>query len=250
MAKIIITANQKGGVGKTTTALAMAGILAKKGKRVLLVDLDPQGNATLGCGAGNDDFATITDVLSNEVDIKEAIVKMAEFDVIQGCQSLANFEQELMSKLGREYRLKEVLDKVTDCYEYIIIDTPPQLSILTVNALTACDEVIIPALADIFSLQGIGQLIETIAEIKKYSNEKIVVSGILLTKFSEKATLSKDVKELIEKYAIDNGTKLFNTKIRETVAVKESQIEQRVLTEYKRATALSDYEEFIKEILR
>ena len=246
---IITIGNQKGGVGKTTTALAMASILGRKGYKVLLIDLDAQGNASLATGVTSENIPSIVDVMRNEIEIQNAILHFNEYDLLASSKALDTLQNQLMEEMGREYKLKEVLEPIKNKYDYIIIDTPPHLSILTVNAFTCSDKVIIPALADIFSLQGIGQVFVSIDGVKQYTNDKIQVAGVLLTRYSDRATLSKDVRDLIGKYSSSQNTKLFNTTIRENIAVKESQLEQKSLCDYRRATAAKDYEVFIEEFL-
>ncbi len=245
---IITIGNQKGGVGKTTTALAMASILGRKGYKVLLIDLDAQGNASLATGVTSENIPSIVDVMRNEIEIQNAILHFNEYDLLASSKALSTLQNQLMEEMGREYKLKEVLEPVKNKYDYIIIDTPPHLSILTVNAFTCSDKVIIPALADIFSLQGIGQVFVSIDGVKQYTNNKIQVAGVLLTRYSDRATLSKDVRDLIGKYSSSQNTKLYTT-IRENIAVKESQLEQKSLCDYRRATAAKDYEVFIEEFL-
>ncbi len=245
---ILTIGNQKGGVGKTTTALSISSILGKNGKKVLLIDLDAQGNASLASGAMGD-FPTIADVMQKQIDVANAIQHLESYDLIANSKSLSQLQNQLMEEMGREYRLDEVLQPIKANYDYIIIDTPPHLSILTINAFTACDFVVIPALADIFSLQGIAEVMQSIDGIQHYTNPKIKVAGVLLTKYSERATLSKDVRDLMQKYATSQGTQLFPTTIRENVAIKESQLEQKSICDYKRATSTKDYEVFVTELL-
>ena len=151
---------------------------------------------------------------------------------------------------GKEYRLKEALESIRDMYDYIIIDTPPALGILTINALTACNSVIIPAQAEIYSLQGIEQLSETMKPVKKYCNPSLSIKGILLTRYSQRAVLSREVDEITKQLAAKLGTKIFNTAIRENISVKEAQISQKSLFEYApNSNAAKDYTSFIEELL-
>lgn len=247
-AKIIAIINQKGGVGKSTTAEALVAGLTLKGYKCLAIDLDAQGNLTYTAGATTDG-ATALGVLTGEVKIKDAIQHTASGDIIAASKALSGADA-FIKDTGKEYKLKEALESIAGEYQYIIIDTPPALGILTVNALTACNSLIIPAQADIYSLQGIEQLAETIKPVKKYCNHNLAIEGILLTRYSSRSVLSREVAELAEQLAEKLGTKLFKTTIREAVAVKEAQISQQSLFDYApKAKVTEDYRAFIKEFL-
>ncbi len=249
MSKVYTITNQKGGAGKTTTALALAAGLSLKGYSVLSIDLDAQSNMTYTAGVRTDE-ATALGVLTREVETTAAIQHAESGDFIAASKALAGADA-FITDTGKEYRLKEALEPIQEEYDFIIIDTPPALGILTINALTACDSVIIPAQADIYSLQGIEQLAETIKPVKKYTNPALTIEGILLTRYSPRSVLSREVAELAEQIAGRMGTKLFKTTIREAVAVKEAQISQRSLYSYApKAKVTEDYSRFIAEILR
>lgn len=248
MTKCIAIINQKGGVGKSTTAEALVAGLTLKGYKCLAIDLDAQGNLSYTSGASTDG-ATALGVLTGEVKIEGAIQHLPSGDIIAANKALAGADA-FIKDTGKEYKLKEALENIAGEYQYIIIDTPPALGILTVNALTACDSVIIPAQADIYSLQGIEQLAETMKPVKKYCNPNLSIEGILLTRYSPRSVLSREVAELAEQLANKLGTKLFKTTIREAVAVKEAQISQQSLFDYApKAKVTEDYRAFIKELL-
>ena len=248
-AKIFAIINQKGGVGKSTTAEAMASGLTLKGFRCLSTDLDAQGNMTYTVN-GNTDGATVLGVLMGEVKPFDAIQHTDGFgDIIVSSKALSGADG-FITITGKEYRLKEALEKVCDMYDYIIIDTPPALGILTVNALTACHSVIIPAQAEIYSLQGIEQLSETMKPVRKYCNPQLDIAGILLTRYSQRTVLSREVAEMAKQLAQKLGTKIFSTSIRENISVKEAQINQKSLFEYApNSNAAKDYAAFIEELL-
>lgn len=246
--KIIAVINQKGGVGKSTTAEALIAGLSLKGYSCLAIDLDAQGNFSYTAGAKTDG-ATILGVLTGEVKAKDAIQHLQSGDMIAASNTLAGADA-FITNTGKEYKLKEALEELKGMYQYIIIDTPPALGILTVNALTACHSVIIPAQADIYSLQGIEKLAETIKPVKKYCNPSIYIEGILLTRYSPRSVLSRDVAEIAEKLAEKLGTKVFKTTIREAIVIKEAQISQQSLFEYApKAKVTEDYRAFIEELL-
>jgi chromosome partitioning protein len=247
--KTIAVINQKGGVGKSTTAATLAAGLSIKGYRTLAIDLDAQGNLTYTAKAATSG-ATILGVLTGEVKAADAIQHLAGGgDIIPASKALAGADA-FISDTGKEYRLKEALEPIAAAYDFIIIDTPPSLGILTINALTACHSVIIPAQADIYSLQGIEQLGETMQPVRKYCNPALYIEGILLTRYSPRAILSREVAQLAEQLAERLNTKLFKATIREAVAVKEAQISQRTLYEYApKAPVTADYTAFIDELL-
>lgn len=247
--EIIAIINQKGGVGKTTTALTLGAGLKERGYKTLLIDLDPQTNLSLTTNT-NRANKTILGILTGEVEAQEAIINSPEFaDVIPASKNLAGADS-FITGTGKEYSLKEALEPIKANYDYIILDTPPALGILTINALTACDSVIIPAQADIYSIQGVTQLLETIEPVRRYTNSDITIKGILLTRFNSRTTLSNELRELLEDKARELNTKVFKSTIREAIAVKESQILGRSLFNYKpSANVTNDYREFIKELI-
>lgn len=248
MSKVYAIINQKGGVGKSTTAEALAAGLSLKGYKTLSIDLDAQANMSYTAGAKTDG-ATALGVLTGEVTTAAAIQHTKSGDIIAASKALAGADA-FIADTGKEYRLKEALESVKAAYDYIIIDTPPALGILTINALTACDSVIIPAQADIYSLQGVEQLAETMKPVKKYCNPALTVEGILLTRYSSRSVLSRDVAELAAQLAGKLGTKLFKTTIREAIAVKEAQISQQSLYSYApKANVTEDYNRFIAELI-
>lgn len=246
--KTLAIINQKGGVGKSTTAQALAAGLALKGYKVLTVDLDPQGNTSFSLGATTDG-ATALGVLLAEVKPEDAIQPTKYGAVIAGSKALAGADA-FLTEIGKEYKLKEALEQVGGGYDYIVIDTPPALGILTINALTACDSVIIPAQADIYSLQGVADLADTIKQIKKYCNPALTIEGILFTRYSSRSAFNKELAGLAGELAAKLGTRVFTTTIREAVAVKKAQAAQQSLFEYDpKAKVTEDYTALVEELL-
>lgn len=247
MSTVIAVTNQKGGVGKTTTSSALCGVFAAAGKRVLAIDLDPQGNLTFSLGA-SDEKHTIHDVLKGAVPIEDAIQQTKNCDVIPSNILLSGSELELTS-VGREYILKEKLEPVLGRYDYILLDTPPALSVLTINAYTAANDLIIPMTPEILSLQGISQLKDTIFAVKKYYNRSLRVRGILLTKYNPRILLTKEVEELAGIVAEQLGTVVLETKISPSIAVAEAPAHQKTITRYAPKTkATKDYAALVKEL--
>ncbi len=202
MAKIIALTNQKGGVGKTTTAVNLTASLVVAGKNVLLCDFDPQGNATSGMGVNPSKLKkTIYDLLVEEKpDVKSAVIKSKWADVLGSNVNLAGAELDLVSLENREFRLKSVLDEVKNDYDYIIIDCPPSLGILTINCLCAADSFIVPLQCEYYALEGLTQLISTVKAVQKRFNPEIFLEGILLTMFDGRTNLSMQVVEEVKKH--------------------------------------------------
>ena len=247
MNEIIAVINQKGGVGKSTSVHALGAGLAIKKHKVLFIDLDPQGNLSYALNLNSD--VTSFEVIMNQAKISEAIQKCSIGDGIASSSELSAADIAL-TKTGKEYRLKEALEIIRNDYSYIIIDTPPALGILTINALTACTSVIIPAQADIFSLQGIGQVYNTIKAVQQYCNPSLFIRGILITRYNARSILSRDVSEMIADTAAKLHTCVFKTAIRESVSIKEAQAKQEDIYSYApKSNPAIDYEAFVKEFL-
>lgn len=245
--KVIAVVNRRGGVGKTATAHALGAGLRERGFKVLFVDLDSQSNLTFDLGAKAQALTTM-EVLTGTASAEEAIQKTQGGDIIPASPSLAGADITIEGT-GKEYRLKEALEDVKG-YDYIIIDTPPALSVLTINALTSADLAVIPAQAEIHSLQGISLLNEAIEAVKRYTNPKLKIAGILITRYAGRAILSKQMKESLQERAEELKTKVFNTPIRECIAIKEAQAMQRdIFTYAPKSNATEDYNAFIEELL-
>lgn len=247
--KAITAINQKGGVGKTSIALATAHGLARGGARVLFIDLDPQQNASSVLGVKGE-TPTSLDLLEGNAGTAETIKKAGALDAIPADPQAAGADKRI-DGVGAEHRLREAIEGIAASYDYCIIDTPPALGILTANALTASDTAVIPAQADIFSLEGISQLAQTIQAIRQYSNPSLTLSGILLTRFNARATLSRDIREAAQDAAEALGTRVFDATIREGIAVKEAQAMGRSVYEYApRANVTKDLEAYLEELKR
>ena len=201
MGRIIAIANQKGGVGKTTTAINLSACLAEAGQRVLTIDIDPQGNTTSGLGIEKDEVEnTIYEVMLQEVDITEAACKNVfdNLDVIPSNVNLAGAEIDLIDINDREYVLKNAIDEIRDNYDYVILDCPPSLSILTVNAMTAADTVLVPIQCEYYALEGLTQLIHTINLVKKKLNPELELEGVVFTMYDSRTNLSLQVVENVK----------------------------------------------------
>ena len=248
---IVAVANQKGGVGKTTTAQALAAGLAERKYRVLGIDLDPQGNFSTACGAENYNVLTVYEVMMRGADIREAIQHMkGGYDVVPANIMLAGAEQEL-SQTGKEHRLKEAVSVVAGEYDFIVIDTPPSLGVLTVNAFTCATDILIPTTAGIFATAGISQLNETVSSVQKYCNPGVKIRGILFTRFNPRANISRQIKELTEQLSEYISAPIYQTYIRAGVVVEEAQANKADIFNYAgKSTVAEDYRTFIEEFLK
>lgn len=250
MTMIITITNQKGGIGKSTTAHNIGAGLALKGKKTLLIDLDPQGNLSMSCGIA-EPAKTVYSILTGKATAKEVIKPVKKnLDIIPAALNLSTADLDL-TDVGKEYKLTEAIEPVRDDYDYIIIDTPPALGILSVNALTAAHRVIIPAQADIFSLEAIRQLNGTIAQVQKYTNKELKIAGILLTRYNNRNILTQNLTEVLQKTAKQLNTKIFKNTIRETVAMREAQAKRKDIFTYAKTSGVaSDYMGLVGEIMK
>lgn len=252
MAKIITLANQKGGVAKTTTSLALTSGLTNHGYRVLGVDLDPQSNFSLSSGIDTVELEeTLYDVFKRTTDANSVLLTSPlGYDVLPGGLSLAGADMDF-TQTGREYMLKEALETLGKEYDYIIIDTPPTLGILTTNAMAASDSVIVPMAADLYSIQGLSQLNGLISNVRKYCNQNLKLAGLLITKYHGNQNISKAVSEKIAEIAQELNTNVFKATIRESVAIREAQLlHSDIFKDAPKANATVDYAEFINELLK
>jgi chromosome partitioning protein len=249
--RIIAIANQKGGVGKTTTSVNLSACLAYLGKKVLLVDIDPQGNASSGVGVSKGEInQCIYDVLIDDVSVLDTILetKVENLHIVPATISLAGAEIELVSTISREVRLKKALQEVKDQYEYIIIDCPPSLGLLTINSLTASDAIIIPVQCEFYALEGLSQLLSTVRLVQKHLNKHLEIDGVLLTMFDARTNLGIQVIEEVKKYFQD---KVFKTIIPRNVRLSEAPSHGEPIIIYDPKSRGADvYLELAKEVIR
>lgn len=250
MAKVISLVNQKGGVGKTTTAVNISTILAKKGKKVMLIDADPQGNASSGLGLEKEADVSLYDVLINDVEIEKTLKEsgIKNLKVCPSNMNLAGAEVELVSQMSREQRLKEKLEEIKDEFDYIIVDCPPSLGLITLNAFTASNSVLIPVQCEYYALEGLGQLLNTINLVKKHLNKNLEVEGAVLTMYDMRTNLSNQVVREVKRYFED---KVYKTVIPRNIKLSEAPSFGMPITLYdEKSKGARAYEKLAKEILK
>lgn len=247
MAKVIAFVNQKGGVGKTTSCISIGAALSKKGRRVLLIDLDPQGNLSVSLGIRPSlDDATVYEVMKGESPLKDAIIKL-EYDVLPSDIRLSGADIEFSSIPGREMILHEILESVSDDYDNILIDCPPSLSIITLNALTSADELVVPVQSEFLALNGVAQLMNTINIVQKRLNPKLELGGVLVTMYDSRKNLHKEVLEKIKEHF---PNKVYKTIITPNVTLAEAPGYAKDIFAYKEdSKGAEKYKELCEEMI-
>ena len=250
MGKIISIINQKGGVGKTTTAVNLAAFLADKGYKTMLVDADSQGNTTSGLSKDVEFEETLYDVLLNDVSIEEAVVKtdIKKLSILPASIDLAGAEIEMVSMEKREFLMKRKLDQVRDKYDFILIDCPPSLGLMTLNALVASQEILIPIQAEFYALEGLSQLVRTVQVVTRKLNPGLSILGILLTMFDGRTNLSLQVADEVKKYF---GNKVFRTVIPRSVKLSEApSFGEPILTYAPKSKGAEAYKKLCREVIK
>ena len=250
MGKIVSVANQKGGVGKTTTSINLSTILAKRGKKVLLIDADPQGNATSGLGIEKEQQFSIYDVLIEDIEVENTLqsTQVKNLDLCPSNINLAGAEVQLVSIENREFRLKSKLENIREQYDYILIDCPPSLGLVTLNAFTASDSVLMPIQCEYYALEGLGQLLNTIELVRDHMNKDLKVEGALLTMYDARTNLSNQVVNEVKKYF---GDRVYKNVIPRNVRLSEAPSYGMPISLYDpRSKGAKAYEKFAKEFIK
>jgi chromosome partitioning protein len=251
MGRTIAIANQKGGVGKTTTSVNLSACLAYLGKKTLLIDIDPQGNASSGVGINKKEIeGCIYDVLIEDEPMESYIheTKIEHLWIVPATMSLAGAEIELVSAISREVRLKRALDEVKDDFDYIIIDCPPSLGLLTINALTAADGVLIPVQCEYYALEGLSQLLSTVRLVQKHLNKELIIEGVLLTMLDARTNLGLQVIEEVKKYFRE---KVYKSIIPRNVRLSEAPSHGKPIILYDvRSRGADTYTELAREVIK
>ncbi|MGE7623394.1 ParA family protein [Viridibacillus sp. NPDC096237] len=251
MGKTIAIANQKGGVGKTTTSVNLSACLAHLGKKVLMIDTDPQGNATSGVGVNKGEVhKCIYDVLIDDEPIKDVIreTKVENLYIVPATIALAGAEIELVSTISREVRLKHAIDDIKNDYDYIVIDCPPSLGLLTINSLTASDSILIPVQCEYYALEGLSQLLSTVRLVQKHLNHQLTIEGVLLTMLDARTNLGLQVIEEVKKYFQD---KVFKTVIPRNVRLSEAPSHGEPIIVYDaKSRGAEGYLELAREVIK
>lgn len=250
MRRVIAVASQKGGVGKTTTTISLGSCLAQESRRILIVDVDPQGNASSGLGvSGNDQPNSIYEVLLGEVPIRDAVIPTAlsNLDLVPAGQRLSGAEVELVSIEAREHRLKSAIDGLGDEYDYVLIDCPPSLGLMTLNALTAADSVLIPLQCEYLALEGLTQLIGAIRRVQEHLNPGLRIEGVLLTMFDARLNLSQQVADEARRFFSD---RVYRSVIPRNVKLSEAPSFGKPIVLYDpHSTGAESYRELAREVL-
>lgn len=245
MGKVISLLNHKGGVGKTTSVINLGAGMVELGKRVLLIDLDPQANLTLSLGVGRTPN-TIYEALRGECELTPVTVR-ENLDVVIATLDLSGAEMELINEAGREFIMRELLAPVREEYDYIFIDCPPSLGLLTLNALTSTDYVIIPLQTEFLAMQGLAKIKQVIQKVKLRLNKNLQIGGVIPTMYDSRKVLNRDVVETIQKYF---GDLVFNTKVRDNVALAEAPAQRKDIFSYnKNSPGAEDYLKLSKELV-
>lgn len=250
MGRIIVVANQKGGVGKTTTAINLSACIAEQGKKVLAIDIDPQGNTTSGLGVDKNEVEnTIYDLMIEECSLEECIVEdvWENLDVLPSNVDLSGAEIELMGVENREFILREHIDKIREQYDFIIIDCPPSLNILTINAMTTADSVLVPIQCEYYALEGLSQLIHTVGLVRERLNRKLYIEGIVFTMFDARTNLSLEVVENVKSNLSQN---IYKAIIPRNVRLAEAPSYGMPINQYDaKSSGAEGYRELAREII-
>ncbi len=246
MTKIIAITNHKGGVGKTTSAVNIGAGLARNGKKILLIDIDPQANLSQSLGIKKSD-AMLYEAMRNNA-VLSPISILENLEIIPSSADLSNLESELSAEAGREYILDEILSPLKSHFDYIFIDCPPSLGLLTINAFTTATEIFIPLQAHYLAIKGLTKIVEVIEKVKKRLNKNLVISGVIITQYDKRKVLHRDVAEKIISYF---GEKVFNTRIRDNIALAEAPSTGQDIFRYsQKSYGAEDYANLCQEILK